>query len=133
MKKEPRQLKDGECPKCGSFETFFRQRIMFGDVSYLDFMTSGFKQPVQMVRLEFHCRDCGHEDVIYGRDDLKKAIQSLKRGLKNAKTKEEKAAITKEIKHWQAIHDGADRIPRGKRLGGITKAIKKVTKKSKKK
>lgn len=127
MNHKPRQLKEGECPKCGSFETFIRHRIMFGDVDYLAFMRDGFKQPVQMTAMEFHCRECGLQDVIYGRDDLKNAIKELKRDLKKAKG-EEKRVIEKEIQHWQDIHDGADRIPRDKRLGGKPSKSKKSKK-----
>lgn len=133
MNHKPRQLKEGECPKCGSFETFIRHSVKYGDVSYIDFMRSGFRQPTEMTSIEFHCRECGLEDVIYGRDDLKAAIRSLKRGLKAAKTEEERKRIRDEIEHWQDIHDGADRIMKSKRLKKSGEVISAITNQPKKK
>lgn len=103
-------LKEGECPRCGSFNTFIRYRRIYEDQDI-------FQPSLPILKMEmheFHCEDCKLIDLIYGRDDIKAIIKHLKNYL-NTPRLAGKATIMKQIKEWQAIHDGAPRIPRPKK------------------
>lgn len=103
-------LKEGECPRCGSFDTFIRYRRIYEDQDIFHPTLPILK----MEKHEFHCNNCKLVDIIYGRDDIKEIIRHLEKMLLSPRLPG-KATIKKQIKEWQSIHDGAPRIPRPKK------------------